>query len=167
MKLTCYVTSTSPWFLYAASVSFVFLLLREQQPRHCGVTTELSSFYGVDRPCRVLLHHHYVRALPFNAKYGEKSSGADWSPFDALTSLYWVARNSRKCEGENTKLVARLPSKCHPGTSFPLAGLASKSDRDKSYCKLKHFLHRKKKKPRTKLIHLYPLLRIEDDRFIL
>lgn len=59
--------------------------------------------------------------------------------------------NSRKCEGENTKLVARLPSKCHPGTSFPLAGLASKSDRDKSYCKLKHFLHRKKKKTSHKI----------------
>lgn len=29
----------------------VFLLLREQRPRHCGVTTELSCYCGVDRPC--------------------------------------------------------------------------------------------------------------------
>ena len=53
----------------------VFLLLREQQPRHCGVTTELSCHCGVDRPCRHQLHHHYVRALPFNAKYGEALRG--------------------------------------------------------------------------------------------
>lgn len=65
----------------------VFLLLREQQPRHCGVTTELSCYCGVDRPCRVLLHHHYVRALPFNAKYGEKPSGADWSTGPDVTVL--------------------------------------------------------------------------------
>jgi len=65
----------------------VFLLLREQQPRHCGVTTELSCYCGVDQPCRVLLHHHYVRALPFNAKYGEKPSGADWSTGPDVTSV--------------------------------------------------------------------------------
>lgn len=53
----------------------VFLLLREQRPRHCGVTTELSCYCGVDRPCLVVLHHPYVRALPFNAKYGENPQG--------------------------------------------------------------------------------------------
>lgn len=115
----------------------VFLLLREQQPRHCGVTTGAVLCYcGVDRPCRVLLHHHYVRALPFSAIYGKKPSGAD---LKSLTSLYWVAwKLITEVRNYGTISRARLQSKCHPGTSC----LRQKVDRDKS--ELKHFANRKK-----------------------
>lgn len=86
----------------------VFLLLREQQPRHCGVTTQLSCYCGVDRPCRVLLHHHYARALPFNAKYGESPQGRT-GPCEILWRHCIESRksrvgNSRKWGSENSEL---------------------------------------------------------------
>lgn len=75
MKLTCYVTSTSPWFLYAASVSLCFFFFARSSRVTCGVTTRAASYCGVDRPCQLLLHHHYVSTLPLNTKYGEKPLG--------------------------------------------------------------------------------------------
>lgn len=74
--------------------------------------------------------------------------------------------NSRKWASENTKIVARLPSKCHPGTSFPSAGLTSKSDRDNSYCKLKHFPNHKKKSLLKINTFVSAKAQIEDHRLI-
>lgn len=57
-----YVTLIS---LRSQRVVVFLLLFRERQPRHCRVTLPKC---GVDRPCRILLHHGYVRALPLTAK---------------------------------------------------------------------------------------------------
>lgn len=93
MKLTCYVTSTSPWFLYAASVSLCFFFFARSSRVTCGVTTRATSYCGVDRPWQLLLHHHYVSALPLNTKYGEMPLGVGQS----LTSRYCIAEKmSRK-----------------------------------------------------------------------
>lgn len=93
MKLTCYVTSTSPWFLYAASVSLCFFFFARSSRVTCGVTTRAASYCGVDRPWQLLLHHHYVSALPLNTKYGEMPLGVGQS----LTSRYCIAEKmSRK-----------------------------------------------------------------------
>ena len=144
MKLTCYVTSTSPWFLYAASVSLCFFFFASNSRVTVASPPSCPATCGVDRPCSVLLHYHYVRALPFNAKYGKKPSGRTRTSakFLDVTALSRAEKFTEASEW-NTAIVPRLQSKCHPATSFPSAGLASKSDRDNS--ELKHFANRKKK----------------------
>ena len=122
-------------FFFFANSSRVTVASPPSCPPSAGWTGPAASYY-------IIITWEPCHSTPNMVKSPQERIG--------LPSMPWrhcieSRGNLRKWESENTKLVARLTSKCHPGTSFPSAGLASKSDRDKSYCKLRRFSNRKKK----------------------
>lgn len=89
MKLTCYVTSTSPWFLYAASVSLCFFFFASNGRVTVASPPSCPATAGWTGPAR-LLTSSLRQSLAIQCQIWWKPSGAHQSLRNSLTSLYCV-----------------------------------------------------------------------------
>lgn len=102
MKLTCYVTSTSPWFLYAASVSLCFFFFARNSRVTVASPLELSCYCGVDQPCkaRPITSSSLRQSLAIHHQIWRKPSGADHVP-DKFADVTVLCRAKKVHEGSD------------------------------------------------------------------